>query len=63
MTADILVGLLYAVLFTVLGWTFGQAAAYREHRRRQDRRLPGSIPYGAPRRDNRHCWWSSAVAS
>jgi uncharacterized protein YlxW (UPF0749 family) len=37
MTAAIVVGLLYAVLFTLIGWTFGQSAADREHRRRQDR--------------------------
>jgi hypothetical protein len=37
MTAVILVGLLYAVLLILIGWTFGQSAAYREHRRRQDR--------------------------
>jgi uncharacterized protein YlxW (UPF0749 family) len=37
MTAAILVGLLYAVLLILIGWIFGQAAADREHRRRQDR--------------------------
>jgi uncharacterized protein YlxW (UPF0749 family) len=37
MIAAILVGLLYAVLLILLGWTFGQFAADREHRRRRDR--------------------------
>ena len=34
---DIFVGLVFAVLLVLIGWTFGESAAYREHRRRQDR--------------------------
>jgi hypothetical protein len=33
----IFVGLVWAVLLVYSGWTFGQSAADREHRRRQDR--------------------------
>jgi hypothetical protein len=32
----IFVGLVFAVLLVLIGWTFGQSAADREHRRRQD---------------------------
>ena len=37
MIAAIFVGLLWAVLLILIGWIFGQSAADREHRRRQDR--------------------------
>ena len=33
----IFVGLVWAVLLVLIGWTFGQSAADLEHRRRQDR--------------------------
>jgi uncharacterized protein YlxW (UPF0749 family) len=33
---DIFVGLVFAVLLVLIGWTFGQSAADREHHRRQD---------------------------
>jgi uncharacterized protein YlxW (UPF0749 family) len=32
----IFVALVFAVLLVLIGWTFGESAADREHRRRQD---------------------------
>jgi cytochrome c-type biogenesis protein CcmH/NrfF len=37
MIATIVTWLLWAANFILIGWIAGQAAAYREHRRRQDR--------------------------
>ena len=37
MTPAIIFGLVLAVLLVLIGWTFGESAADREHRRRQDR--------------------------
>jgi uncharacterized membrane protein YdjX (TVP38/TMEM64 family) len=37
MTPAIVFGLVFGVLLVLIGWTFGESAAYREHRRHQDR--------------------------
>ena len=36
MTPAIVFGLVFAVLLVLIGWTFGESAADREHRRCQD---------------------------
>ena len=36
MPPAIVFGLVFGVLLVLIGWTFGESAADREHRRRQD---------------------------